>query len=305
MASKKYDRWDSSCWVRRGPRFQCDGPIDTACEFFPRQLVPYADRLEQRLGRPALSRVLLERLYQYLRFTELLELKSINQVGHQIALGELTVPVSSDLRSRAFLLVRDEAHHATVSDDLARQIEQTTGVEALPAGEPHFLVRLRQTAETCSPEFRPLLDTAFATISETLISGSLAQIPKDPSVVAVVRDYATAHELDEARHAAYFSELFGVWWPQLPARARAEIGPRLPDLCFAFLAPDEPSHVQSLEAAGLTPREAREWVREAFPAAQLGPSLRRPLQVSLSLFERTGVFEDPRTADAFAQCGLR
>lgn len=304
MLSKKYLGWEEACWVRRGPRYQFDDRPPAARTYFPRGLVPYADEVERLFGPETLRTVLIQRLYAYLRFTELLELKSINHVGHQIALGELSVPVSADLRSRAFLLVRDEAHHATVSDDIARQVEYVTGVARLTADEPGFLRSLGEIAESAGRDLTPLIETAFASVSETLISGSLAQIPKDPDVVAVVRDYTATHAIDEARHQSYFSEFFTAWWPQLPLAARERLGPLLPDLCLAFLSPDCQSHQRVLDAAGVPEKVARDLVLAAFPPETIGPSVQRPLQVTLRMFERTGVFEDRRTHDVFAARGI-
>jgi hypothetical protein len=235
--TKKYEQWEKLSWVRNGQRFFAAEAGLANFDLFPRGLVPYSGKLERKLGPAALWQALTQCLYGYLRFTEQLELKSVNQVGHRIALGELSVPVSRDMRSRAFLLVRDEAHHATASDDVA-----------------------------C---------------------------------------YAEAHKVDEGRHQTYFTEFFGEWWPQLPERERRAIGPHLPDLCLAFLRPDYRFHQQVLEAVGVGPLESLDWVLEAFPENKLGEDSRRPLQATLKLFERTGVFTDAATSDAFAARGLR
>lgn len=305
MTSKKYDVWDRDCWVRQGGKRGLLGQLNpNANDFFPCSLIPYASRLQAAYGRRSLQEVQIQTLHSYLWFTELVELKSINQVGHQIALGELPVSVSADLRSRAYLLVRDEAHHAAVSDDLADQIEQATGVSRLAEVTPQYLITLGRLKESVGRENSPLLDIGFATISETLISGSLAQIPADPAVIPLIRDYAQAHAVDEGRHASYFSDFFRQWWPQLPLAARQQVGPYLPDLCLAFLAPDLPAHQRALESVGVPTVQAEAWLREAFPQDQLATSARRSVQATLSLFRRTGVFDDPRTHDAFAASQL-
>ena len=302
--SKNYDQWDAGCGVRSRPRHRHETNQSREATFFPPALVPYAAEVEKRWGRPALLVLLVHRLYEYLRFTELLELKSINHVGNLIAFDELMVSVSRELRSQAFLLIRDEAHHAAGADDVAHQIELATGVSRLPLAKPQFLHRLGAMQEAHDKELAPLIDVAFATISETLISGSLAQIPKDPNVVSLVRGYTADHARDEARHSSYFGEFFARFWPQLPAAVREELGLLLPDLSLAFLEPDYASHQRILEAIGLSATEARELVQQAFPAEQAATSVRRPLQGTLRLFQRVGVFDDHRTQDAFAQRGL-
>ena len=302
--SMNYDQWYAACGVRSRPRHRHETNQSPEATFFPPALVPYAAEVEKRWGRPALQKLLVHRLYEYLRFTELLELKSINHVGNLIAFDELMVSVSRELRSQAFLLIRDEAHHAAGADDVAHQIELATGVSRLPLAKPQFLHRLGAMQEAHDKELAPLIDVAFATISETLISGSLAQIPKDPNVVSLVRGYTADHARDEARHSSYFGEFFARFWPQLPAAVREELGLLLPDLSLAFLEPDYASHQRILEAIGLSATEARELVQQAFPAEQAATSVRRPLQGTLRLFQRVGVFDDHRTQDAFAQRGL-
>jgi hypothetical protein len=301
MSTTKYNRWEQDCWVRGGNRLMLPPQQTNDFDFFPRKLLPYAPQLEEQLGATKLRQVQLQNLFNYLRFTEQLELKSINHVGNQVALGEWPVPVSTDLRSRAFLLVRDEAHHAAVSDDIKQQLAQLTGVEPLAGLEPQFATSLRRIGELAGRELVPVVEMAFATISETLISGSLSQIPRDPAVMPLIRDYAAKHAADEARHLTYFSDLFTAWWPQLPIATRRQVGPFLPELCEAFLSPDWPSQIQILESIGVSSGTARAWIEEAFPASEFYIAARRPLQITLQLFKRVGVMEDHQTHDAFAR----
>jgi len=288
MLTQKYERWDVGCWVRGGldaRRVSAGSLAASGFHSFPPSLVPYAAKLEGRFGPDALHAALTQCLYGYLRFTEELELRSINLVGQQIALGQTSVPISRDLRSRAFLLVRDEAHHVAVSDQIAVQIEALTGVSEATFGEPQFLRRLHALRDRVPGEVASQLETAFATISETLISGSLALIPKDPTVLPMVRDYAGAHAVDEGRHQTYFGEFFAEWWPRLPEGVRSGLGP-------------------ILQCCGLSTREARDWLQEAWPTSTNAAAVRRPLQATLSLFARSGVFGDPATCDAFEHRGL-
>ena len=304
MKSWKYGQWNEKCWVRSGAQLVHTPSTGMPDDAFPRGLLPYASRLASEYGESSLKTALTQACFGYLRFTEMLELKSINQVGNRIALGELSVPVSRDLKSRAFLLVRDEAHHATVSDDVSEQLEELTGVSPLNVALPQFLSDLQMLSDASRPDVAMHLETAFATISETLISGSLALIPQDTAVLPLIRDFAAAHMVDEGRHASYFSEFFAQWWPQLPKHVREGLGARLPQLCLAFLRPDLKLHQSVLQSVGLSESRARDWVTESFPASSLGPSSRKPLQVTLSLFARLGVFDQAATYDAFASCGL-
>ena len=303
MLSRKYENWDGNCWVRNS-EIQLGAAGGEGNLAFPPGLVPYSQRLKEEYGEGCQRAALTQCLYGYLRFTEELELRSINRVGMQIALGETLVPVSRDLRNRAFLLVRDEAHHAAVSDEISVRIESLTGLAPMAPVQPHFLRVLGELQERVPVEVGSQLETAFATISETLISGSLSQIPRDRAVLPLIRDYAGEHAADEGRHQQYFGEFFGEWWPQLPGRVRQGLGVLLPDLCLAFLGADRQLHQRVLESCGLASDNAARWVAEAFPESAEGPSARKPLQATLRLFERSGVCADAAAYDAFAARGL-
>lgn len=303
MLSRKYENWDGNCWVRNS-EIQLGAAGGEGDLAFPPGLVPYSQRLKEEYGEDCQRAALTQCLYGYLRFTEELELRSINQVGMQIALGETLVPVSRDLRNRAFLLVRDEAHHAAVSDEMSVRIESLTGLAPMAPVQPHFLRVLGELQERVPAEVGSQLETAFATISETLISGSLSQIPRDRAVLPVVREYAGQHAADEGRHQQYFGEFFEQWWPQLPFRLRERLGVLLPDLCLAFLGADRQLHQRVLESCGLATQLAAKWVDAAFPESAEGRAARKPLQATLRLFERCGVYSAPAVHDAFAGRGL-
>ncbi|MFM7868992.1 MAG: hypothetical protein ACKPHU_32630, partial [Planctomycetaceae bacterium] len=97
MFTQKYERWDVGCWVRSGQddhRVMAGSRAASGVHSFPPSLVPYAAKLAEKFGPDALHAALTQCLYGYLRFTEELELRSINLVGQQIALGQTSVPIS-------------------------------------------------------------------------------------------------------------------------------------------------------------------------------------------------------------------
>ena len=71
--------------------------------------------------------------------------------------------------------------------------------------QPHFPRVPGELQERVPVEMGSQLETAFATISETLISGSLSQIPRDRAVLPLIREYAGKRAADEGRHQQYFA----------------------------------------------------------------------------------------------------
>lgn len=141
-------------------------------------------------------------------------------------------------------------------------------------------------------------------VSETLISGILAEVPRDSRVVSAVRQIIADHAEDEGHHSAFFSQYFAFLRRRLDRGLRDTLGPLVPRFILAFLEPDRAAIRRTLARFPLDPDEADAVVDEAYPAAGLTAGERAAATVTFHLFERNGVFDGPRLADAFRGHGL-
>jgi hypothetical protein len=137
-----------------------------------------------------------------------------------------------------------------------------------------------------------------------LISGILAQVPRDERVVTSVREMVADHAEDEGRHSAFFSQFFAYLWPRLGPTLRSELGPLLPEFVRAFLEPDRAAIRRSLAGLPLSRDAVEQIVAESYPTAEVAANARDAATVTLHLFEHNGVMDDPRLADAFREHGL-
>ncbi len=303
----KLAHWDEKASVRVKPRRvllrdeEAEGKT-----FFTPELVPVSRHpLVARLGPEAVRALQVKTLYRYLDFTKRLELDAISVVAADIALGRAGPELPDVMRQDAFKLCTDEAHHAYFSDDMKRQVAEATGVAVEDSSTPRFLRRLRAIRRDLPRDQRRLALALFSVVSETLISGILCQVPKDERVVTSVREMVADHAEDEGRHSAFFSQFFGYLWPRLGNSLRAELGPLLPEFIQAFLEPDKTPIRRSLRALPLHPDEVETILAESYPPAEVAASTRQAATVTLHLFERHGVMDDPHLADAFRERGLR
>ena len=301
----KLTHWDTRASVRVKPHRVLRDEEAAGKLFFTPELVPVAQHpLVRRLGPEAVRALQVQHLYRYLDFTTKLELEVVNDVARDIALGKAALAVPDVMRADAFKLCTDEAHHAYFSDDMIRQVAAATGIAPLPCGTPPFLRRLRAIQRNLTPDRKRLSVCLFAVVSETLISGILAQVPKDERVVTSVRELVADHAEDEGRHSAYFSQFFGYLWPRLGRDLRRGLGPLLPEFILAFLQPDYGAIRRSLAGLSLEPEEADAVVAEAYPSNEVVANAREAATVTLRLFEHNGVMDAPRIADAFRARGL-
>lgn len=300
----RFDRWDRRATVRVKPQpFLVPGA--EAQLYFPPELVPVARHpLVTGLGEPAVHRVLVQRLYQYLHFTVELEQLAVIPVAARIGRGRSGLDLPETMRADAFKIATDEAWHAQLSYDLIRQVEAQTAVPWIETGAPVFVQRLETVRDRLAPGVRGLERLLFAVVSETLISTYLTDIPRDARLPAAVRTLVRDHAEDEGRHHAYFRDLLFRVWPTLDAEQRQGIGPELPAIVMAFVEPDRAALAVAAGCSGLAEHEVDGVVEESFPRAEAAGDAAARTRAVVRYFTEVGALDDGRTQEAFAATGL-
>lgn len=307
-AVEEYDSrfagWDRRASVRTKPMRALE-PMEPGAVYFSPELVPPAGHwLVRRRGVETVDRLLIHRLYQYLRFTSELEDAAVIPVAMDISRGRSGLRLPDGMRADAFKIVTDEAWHAQFSYELRVRVEQRTGVRCdLPATVP-FVDRLERVRHGLDPEVRGPASLLFATVSETLISAILADLPHDRRLPSAVRNAVSDHAEDEGRHHAYFRALLKYLWPALSRRQRRLVGPMIPEMIFAFLEPDYCALSYSLRDLGFSGAEIQQIVEESLPRELVRREVAAGATTTLRYLREVGVLDDPATAAAFTESGL-
>jgi hypothetical protein len=297
--SSKFNHWHARASVRAKPRRMIEDDEPSELVYFPPELVPAAQHaLVQELGADTVDRVLIQNLHTYLEFTSELEHGAVNPVAAMIARRRSGFDLPETMIEDAYKIYTDEAWHAQFSDDLQRQVAVKTGVGPSVFEEPNFFRKLKGFQLELGPDEQKLVMIFFTIISETLISSILSGIPSDPRVVKAVRELVADHAQDEGVHHAYFSRLLEFTWPRLSKAHKALIGPLLPEMVHAFLEPDFVAIAGNLRACGLTAEQIDQVMTESYPAASVNAGIRVASKATIKHFERVGIVEDPRTAEA-------
>ena len=294
-----FKSWHSRAAVRVKPRRQIGHEEPREHVYFPPELVPVAQHaLVEELGVDTVDRVLIQQLHTYLEFTSELEHGAVNPVAAMISRRRSGFDLPETMIEDAYKIYTDEAWHAQFSDDLQRQVAVKTGVGPSIFEEPNFFRKLKGFQVDLGPDEQRLVMIFFTIVSETLISAILDDIPEDPRVVMAVRELVEDHAQDEGRHHAYFSRLLEFTWPRLNKTHRALIGPLLPEMILAFLEPDFVAIAGNLRACGLTAEQIDQVMTESYPPATVTAGIRTGSRAVIRHFERVGVVDDPRTAEA-------
>ncbi len=225
-------------------------------------------------------------------------------VAGKISRGRAGLDLPERMQADAFMIVTDEAWHAQFSYDFARQIQTRTGVLIGQSDTPAFVGRLDAVREHMPADVRGLEGLLFAIVSETLVSGILADIPRDTRLPTAVRELVRDHAEDEGRHHVYFRTLLRHLWPVLAPAQRRAVGPLLPAIIFAFLEPDYLQAGRALRLCGLTAAETEQVLFESWPDEQVARQTAASAAVLIRYFRGIGALEDPGTLAAFQESGL-
>lgn len=299
-----FARWETRAAVRAKPERRV--PAQPAGQlYFPPELVPPCTHPLVTSRPPEVAEVILiHRLYHYLRFTIDLEQTAVLPVAVALTRGLADLDLPAEMIADAYKITTDEAWHAQCSHDLMRQVSVATGVAPCLPGRLRFNVRLTELASGLNPAERLYHEILFSIVSETLITATLTDIPRDSRMPDGVRDLVGDHAEDEGRHHAYFKALLARFWPVLSDQEKGALGPRIPTLIQVFLEPDYGAISQSLRAVGLTAAEADQVVADSYPQAAVNRSVNNSARSCVRYFAEAGALDDPRTADSFAAAGL-
>jgi hypothetical protein len=296
-------KWDEKSAVRVKPR-RCLAQGDAD--------LPFSAKLTPAVSHPLLTghdpddprEFLTRRLYSYLDFTTILEQEIVNPTVLQMSRDAYGLRVPDGMRFDAYRIYCDEAYHALMSADVKWQVKEATGVTPTLIPEPAFVRAIRQAKDSMPAELAPLVEFCSTVVSETLISGTLTQIPEDTEVLSFVREAIADHAADERTHHAYFTRAFEIAWPQFGRPVQQSLAPLFADLIIAFLAPDLDGQRNALWQMGFNREESAQIVWEANPADRTIADIRHAARSTLRLLSRMGVMQYRNADQRFYELGL-
>ena len=299
--SKLFSRWNEKSWIRSKPMRQ-DSIVGLP---FSPDLVPLANHSAIAQDDNLWMTVLAYRLLAHLQFTTLLELNHVNPICSALSLGSAPINLNIQQRNDALKIYCDEAGHALFVELFSNQVKETFSLGDSVLGRPVF----EKVIETIIAENQTILSPDliklfFVTISETLVTKVLKQVPSDPKVANVVRDVIGDHAADEALHGAYFQALFPLLWQNLSSLEKQEMIKLLPRLVWAFLGPDYDVEYNVLKALDFSDIDAKGILEEVFKPNEVAAGVKQAASPTLRMFEKAGVFEVSGAFQIFADYQL-
>jgi len=297
--------WYENAGVRGRQRRILHEDQEQGLVLFPHAEIPYLRNPAVAELPPDAQRALVARhLYAYLLFTVHLETKVVNRGTAMVAHNEVDFTIGRQARLDALKIYTDEAYHALYNLDIVQQIEQATGIDALPYDFGPRLDRLDRTIDEFLPGKRRLGRLLQVVVFETMVTSILADLPRDPCVYRVVRHVVADHARDETHHHAFFTRFFRELWTHLPSGLRPAVAQAVPHLIDECLRPDLNAVHASLRAAGLTPALAADVVDDSYTEAAIRETIRNASRHTRRLCESVGAFDLPGVEDRLGWLGL-
>lgn len=297
--------WHDQASVRRRERRAYQDEEALGKVYFSPNLVAIVRHpLVLNLGPAVRREILIQHLYNYFDFTSSFEVEIVNWGVQRIFLGKTGFELPEEMLLDAYKIYCDEAYHSLFCADIKHQIQAVTGVVPNPLDFEAFLSKLDMVQASVPADLKPTTRLFIVILFETLISLILHQIPEDENVISAVRQSVSDHAEDEARHHAYFSTFLDIVWPQITKQQQLIIGPLLPHFIIKSLEPNYEAIKHRLSKFDLTHAEIEQIVEESYPYSEVIAGLRKTARVTLSILERNGIYEDPKTLEAFQISGL-
>ena len=295
-ARSPFSRWNELSWIRSKP-IRKDSI--SGLPFSPK-LVPLSFHQTIAEDSNAWMTVLAYRLLTHLQFTTLLELNYVNPVCSALVQGQAPIFLTTEQRNDALRIYCDEGGHALFVELLSTQVEETFGINRSIISCIQFHRTLENIIAKHQTRLSPnLIKLFFVTISETLVTNILNNIPDDPQVASVIRAVISDHAADEALHSIYFRNLFPLLWHSLAPYEKKEMGQLLPQLVWAFLEPELQIEYNVLIGLGFDAKDAEDILEEVYVPGQVAQAVRQTASPTLKMFEAAGVFSIPAVKQCF------
>jgi quercetin dioxygenase-like cupin family protein len=302
------DTWDTKSSVRSKPMPNLlMEDVEAGKGFFSYALAPIAKHPRiVEMGTVVQKKVLALYLLASTSFTDSIEDMIVLPVSTAIASGGYVLTFSESLQVDARRCMVDEAHHGLFTKRIEIQVTHVSGVGFPYQKSPLFLRRLRRKIRQMPAKYRPLAVLCFCICSETLITGTLATLHKDPAVVQGIRDMYLDHAQDEARHSSLFAGVLEAILPQLDNEAKQALIPLFPEFIRWFIEPDLDYFAAGLRSLnlGLRPMEIQQILHESYPVATVEQIVWEAARPSVKILQGKGVLDDSRIKDIFQQNGL-
>jgi hypothetical protein len=294
--------WDEKATVRSAPRRLLESP--PPAEPFPAELVPaFRHPLVKALRDRERNHLLAQHLFRYLDFTTQLELVVVNDTLVRLAL-QSTYGLTEPMRLDALRMVCDESYHATFCMDMKLQVARAYGIAAPVDSRAWFLTRVDRLLSDTDVALREVGKLLFVTVSETLISASLAGHTRGAGGPVAVREMLQDHAVDEGRHHAFFAAFARHLWVRLDAAERRWAGRLIPQLIDIFLTIDVGAVEADLRAAGLSADDARHVIGETYLGPEATAQKRQAASRTIRYFGELEAFRPGEAQASLVRYGL-
>ncbi|MGB4967764.1 MAG: diiron oxygenase [Candidatus Saccharimonadales bacterium] len=299
-----FNEWNSKASVRSRPQRHF---IKNDCHYlFSPSLFPIIKNSKICSGGEEVKKILLaQKLYSYLSFTDQLEIEIVLPACYNIINLKNNIEFEPSITHDARLIATDEAYHAFFCNLFLQEICTEINIKPINYKKPIFINSVNSLLSKESDlYYKDIIRIFCAFISETLITNTLSQIPKDSSVIQSVRELVKDHADDEFRHHRFFSFIIKVIWPHISYEKQCLIGCSIPQLIIDYLYPDTSQIVEWIVSIGFSIEEANLIIGDTFKHKDILSYIKEAARPTLHHLRVCGFLENPIIYQSFNDYGL-
>ncbi|BAZ71134.1 hypothetical protein NIES4106_59310 (plasmid) [Fischerella sp. NIES-4106] len=292
MNNKLQIKWEKRATVRSRPKVVYDK--EAKGYYYPISRTPLAIHpTVMAKGERAIEFLLIQSLYKYSNDIATIETRVVNETIIKVLTNKMPIEFNKEQKINLYTIMVDEAYHAYVAFDAMLQIENHTGVEALPLPEVIEIEKaITKVREKLDQKYHNIFDLICICLAENTLTKEIITMTDQEETHPFFQKIIKDHFADEERHSGIFYKLLEFIWINLNEEYKEHIGEILVDFIEEYLGLTIQIKFdkQVLSKIGFSDEEASKIVEDTYGGFKL--TKHHPmLKNIIILLDKTGVFD--------------
>ncbi len=236
MNNKLQIQWEKRATARSRPRVVYDQ--EAKGYYYPISRTPLAIHpMVMAKGERAIEFLLIQSLYKYSNDIATIETRVVNETISKVIANQMPIEFNEEQRINLHTVMVDEAYHAYVAFDAMLQIENHTGIKALPLPEvieiEKAMIKVKNKLDN---QYHSIFDLICVCLAENTLTKEIMAMTDQEETHPFFQKIIKDHLADETRHSGIFYQLLKFIWINLNEDYKQHIGNIIVDFIQEYLS---------------------------------------------------------------------
>lgn len=292
MNNKLQIEWEKRATVRSRPKVVYDK--EAKGYYYPISRTPLAIHPAViAKGEKAIEFLLIQSLYKYSNDIATIETRVVNETIIKVLTNQMPIQFNKEQQINLYSIMVDEAYHAYVAFDAMLQIEEYTGVKALPLPKVIEIEKaITKVREKLDDKYHNIFYLICVCLAENTLTKEISTMTDREETHPFFQKIIKDHFADEKRHSGIFYKLLEFIWINLNEEYKEHIGEIIVDFIEEYLGLKVQISFdkQVLSKIGFSQQEASKIVEDTYGGFKLTKD-HPMLKNIITLLDKTSVFD--------------